>query len=115
MVADAINKVVLDAWQMVAAEGYEWYKKVFYQMDFASIHEVDWVTYGGFGDLPEINAGQEYPEINVSDLDTMEDTGNWVKPGGMISIPIETFDKGGKTGAFKALPKALGIAAVRNL
>ncbi len=69
---------------------------------------------GGFGDLPEINAGQEYPELEITDLDTSEDTGNWVKPGGLISIPIETFDKG-PMGAFKGLPKALAVAAIRNL
>lgn len=119
VVADSMNKVVLHNWQVMAEEGYDWWQKVVYEKDFESLYDVEWVTYGGFGDLPKLSAGQEYPELSISDLDTSEsagpDSGNWVKPGGMISVPIETFDKGGPLGAFQGLPAALGVSAIRTL
>lgn len=119
VVADSMNKVVLHNWQVMAGEGYDWWQKVVYEKDFDSLYDVEWVTYGGFGDLPKLSAGQEYPELSITDLDTSEsagpDDGDWVKPGGIISVPIETFDKGGPLGAFQGLPAALGVTAIRTL
>lgn len=115
VVADSMNKAVISAWQMMSGAGYEWWKAVVHEQDFDSLHQVDWITYGGFGDLPELAPGQSYPELDITKLDTLEKTGDWVKPGGIISVPIETFDRGARTGAFQGLPRALGVAEVRSL
>lgn len=115
VVADSMNVVILQQWDVAAAIGYDWWRKIVHEQDFDSVFEVEWTTIGGFGNLDKINPGQAIPELSISDLDTAEDTGNWEMAGGMISIPIQTFDKAAKRGGFKSLPKKLGVAAIRTL
>jgi hypothetical protein len=114
-VADAMNVVILQQWDIVAAAGYEWWKPIVHEQDFDSLWDVQWTTIGGFGNLSKKTPGDNLDEISVTDIDTAEDTGDWTFAGDLLSVPISTFDKGSKRNVFRALPKKLAVAAIRTL
>ena len=115
VVADAMNVVILDQWDIVAAAGYEWWKPIVHEEDFDSLYDVKWTTVGGFGNLTKNTPGAPLNEIAVTDIDTAETTGDWTFAGDLLSVPISTFDKGSQRGVFRSMPKKLSVAAIRTI
>ena len=115
VVADAMNVVILDQWDVVAAAGYEWWKPIVHEEDFDSLYDVKWTTVGGFGNLTKNTPGVALNEIAVTDIDTAETTGDWTFAGDLLSVPISTFDKGSQRGVFRSMPKKLAVAAIRTI
>lgn len=107
VVLNAMNKVMLNAFTMRP----QWWAPIAHEEDFATLHTVNWITLGGFGDLPTVSEGAAYTELTWDDY---KETSTFLKKGGYIGLTLEMIDKD-DVGAVRAIPAKLGLSAWRTL
>jgi hypothetical protein len=103
MVANALNKVVVNEFQMYP----RWWEKIATVQDFTSLQQAKFITLGGIGELPTVAEGAAYTEMAWDD---QTETADFVKKGGYLGITIEAIDKD-DTRRLQAAPRALAQAA----
>lgn len=103
LTADALNKRVVNLFQ----EYPRWWEKVVTIEDFTTLQDVKWITLGGVGELPTVNEGAGYTELNWADS---QEQWPFVKKGGFLGITLEAIDKD-DTRKLQAAPRALAQAA----
>ena len=103
LVANRLNKRV-----MVEFANYpRWWDRIVTIEDFASLQDVRWITLGGIGELPTVDAGAAYTELTWADL---TQTDEFVKKGGYLGLTIEAIDKD-DVSRLRAAPRAMAQAA----
>lgn len=103
LVANVLNKRV-----MIAFQSYpRWWEAIATQEDFNSLQQVRWITLGGVGELPTVNAGAAYTELTWDDLAQRDD---FLKKGGFLGLTIEAIDKD-DTRKIQLAPRALAQSA----
>lgn len=110
LVAVAMNKAVAAKWAELTPV-YAWFHKIVVEEDFDSLNTINWVTVGGFGDLPTVSEGAAYTEL-VWDDNT--ETASWLKKGGYIGLTLEMMDRD-LTRKAKNIPTAIATAGIRTL
>lgn len=110
IVANLLNKVVKAKWAELQPT-YGWWKKIVTEEDFNTLQTVDWVTVGGFGDLPTVSEGAAYTELVWDDN---AETAAWVKKGGYIGVTLEMMDRD-QTRKVRQIPLAMATAGMRTL
>lgn len=110
LVAVALNKVVKAKWAELAPV-YGWFHKIVVEEDFDSLNTINWVTVGGFGDLPTVPEGAAYTEM-VWDDNTEQ--ASWLKKGGYIGLTLEMMDRD-QTRKIKQIPIAIATSGMRTL
>lgn len=110
LVAVALNKVVAAKWADLQPV-YGWFHKIVVEEDFDSLNTINWITVGGFGDLPTVPEGAAYTEM-VWDDNTEQ--ASWLKKGGYIGLTLEMMDRD-QTHKVRAIPTALATAGMRTL
>ncbi len=103
LTADALNKRVVNLFQQYP----RWWEKIVTAEDFTNLQDVKWITLGGVGELPTVDEGGAYTELNWADH--TEET-PFVKKGGYLGITLEAIDKD-DTRKLQAAPRALAQAA----
>jgi hypothetical protein len=103
LVANVLNKRVVNAFQ----EYPHWWERVVTIEDFTSLQQIRWITLGGVGELPTVEAGSAYTELTWDDLAQRED---FTKKGGYLGLTLEAIDKD-DTRKLRAAPRALAQAA----
>lgn len=103
IVANVLNKRVINLFQQYP----RWWEAITRPEDFASLQQVRWITLGGIGELPTVEAGAAYSELTWDDLAQRD---SFVKKGGYLGITLEAIDKD-DTRKLTAAPRALAQAA----
>ncbi len=110
LVAVALNKVVAAKWAELQPV-YGWFHKIVVEEDFDSLNTINWVTVGGFGDLPTVPEGAAYTEMVWDDS---TEQASWLKKGGYIGLTLEMMDRD-QTHKVRAIPTALATSGMRTL
>jgi hypothetical protein len=105
--ANALNKAVLAAYERRP----QWWRPIVHEEDFASLHDVRWITLGGFSDLDTVAEGNAYTEKTWDDY---AETASFVKKGNYVGVTLEMIDRD-DVGALRAIPREIALAANRTL
>jgi hypothetical protein len=109
LAVNSMNKVVLDLYTNLTA--YRWYELITsVQASDGTLHDMQWLQFGGIGNLPVVAEGAAYTELTV--LDTKE-TGAFTKYGGYVGI-TDKMIRNSQIDRLQAIPRALTISAIRT-
>jgi hypothetical protein len=103
LVANALNKRVVNLFSQYP----RWWESIVIEEDFSNLQQVKWITLGGVADLPTVNEGAAYTELEWGD---QTEVASFVKKGGYLGITLEAIDKD-DTRKLQAAPRALAQAA----
>lgn len=109
MAVNAMNKVILEHWASLSS--YRWYEKITsVEANDGSVNPMQWVGFGGIGDLPTVEEKQPYTELDVNDA---RENDSFVKYGGYVGITLEMI-RNSEIQKMQKVPRALAIAAART-
>ncbi len=111
LVKNAMNKVVANRWEELGRAGYDWWKRVALVEHFDRLQQITGTLIGTVGDLPSIDEGGEYTELEVGDS---PETAEFIKYGGYIPLTLELIDRD-ETRKLKAYPRELASAGLRKV
>lgn len=111
LVKNAMNKVVANRWEELGRAGYDWWKSVALVEHFDRLQQITGTLIGTVGDLPSIDEGGEYTELDVGDS---PETAEFIKYGGYIPLTLELIDRD-ETRKLKAYPRELASAGLRKV
>ncbi len=103
LVANALNKIVVNQFRQYP----RWWEPIVFEEQFTTLQQVRWITLGGVGELPEVQEGKAYTELNWDDQTELS---NWRKRGGYLGITLEAMDRD-DTRRLQQAPRALAQAA----
>jgi hypothetical protein len=104
-----MNKVVLDLYTNLTA--YRWYELITsVQASDGSLHDMQWLQFGGVAALPVVAEGAAYTELSVTDT---KETGAFTKYGAYVGI-TEKMLRNSEIDKLQAIPRALTISAIRT-
>ena len=109
LAVNAMNKVVLDLYSNLTA--YRWFEQIVaVQATDGSLQDMQWLQFGGIGNLPVVAEGAAYTELDVTDT---KETSSFYKYGGYVGI-TDKMIRNSKIDQIQAVPRALTIAAIRT-
>jgi len=109
LAVNAMNKVVLDLYTNLTA--YRWYELITsVQASDGSLHDMQWLQFGGVAALPVVAEGAAYTELAVADT---KETGAFTKYGAYVGI-TEKMLRNSEIDKLQAIPRALTISAIRT-
>ena len=111
LVANLMNKIIPARAEELGRAGYDWFRRISHEEDFNTLQTVDWVSVGGFGDLPTVAEGAAYTELSWTDK---AETSAWTKKGGYIGLTMEMIDRD-QTQKVRQIPNMLATSGVRTL
>ena len=111
LVKNSLNKLVANTWEELGRAGYDWWKNVSVQEHFNSLHEITGTLIGTVGDLPMIEEGGNYPQLQVGDSG---ETANFNKYGGYIPLTLELIDRD-ETRKLRSYARELASAGMRKI
>jgi hypothetical protein len=111
LVKNALNKIVVNTWEMLGQAGYDWWKNIVVTEHFNSLQAITGTLVGTVGALPEVAEGAEYTELAIGDS---PETASWKKYGGYIPLTLELIDRD-ETRKLKAYPRELAAAGLRKI
>ena len=111
LVANALNKAIVDNWNKLGAAGYNWWEKIVTVEPFETLNTITWLRLGTISSLPSVSEGAEYPELPLGDNG---ETSTFVKYGGYLSFTLEAMDRD-DTRKLRAAPREIASAALRNI
>ena len=109
LAVNAMNKVLQT--QFSRLRYWRWYERVAVVMpNDGSLHDMQWITYGGSGNLPVVEDGAAYPEGQLADS---KESNSFEKRGRYIGITRKMI-KNSDIQRIQAVPKALATDALRT-
>lgn len=111
LVKNALNKIVINTWDLLGQAGYNWWEKITVQEHFTSLQGITGTLMGTVGLLPTVAEGGEYTELAIGDS---PETAAFQKYGGYIPLTLELVDRD-ETRKLKAYPRELATAALRRI
>ncbi len=111
LVKNALNKIVVNTWEMLGRAGYDWWMDISTQEHFTNLNQITGTLVGTVGTLPVVAEGAEYTELVIGDS---PETADFVKYGGYIPLTLELIDRD-ETRKLKAYARELGSAGLRRI
>jgi hypothetical protein len=111
LIKNALNKIVVNTWEMLGRAGYDWWNQISVQEHFGSLHDITGTLIGTVGTLPEVAEGAEYTELEIGDS---PETASFTKYGGYIPLTLELIDRD-ETRKLRAYARELGSAGIRKI
>lgn len=109
LAVNAMNKVLVNQWDALVA--YRWFEAITtVTPNDGTGHNMEWITFGGIGNLPTVAEGASYTELSVADSG---ETDAFTKRGGYIGVTEEMWRKNDLQ-RMQAIPRELAAAAVRT-
>lgn len=109
MAVNAMNKVV--SAQFSALADYRWFEQIVDVVpNDGSVHDMQWISFGGIGDLPVVPEGSAYDELTVDDV---KESAAFYKRGGYVGITLEMF-RNSDALRMQLVIKALANASLRT-
>lgn len=111
LVKNALNKIVVNTWDMLGIAGYDWWKRIVRVEHFNSLQSITGTLVGTVGALPTVAEGAAYQELVVGDS---PETAAFVKYGGYIPLTLELIDRD-ESRKLAAYPRELAAAGLRKI
>jgi hypothetical protein len=111
LVANVMNKLVINQWGMLGRAGYDWWQKIATVEHFNTINQITGTLVGTVGALPVVAEGAVYTPFTIGDS---PETANFVKYGGYIPLTLELIDRD-DTRKLKVYPRELASAGLRRI
>lgn len=111
LVKNALNKIVVNTWEMLGRAGYDWWRSIATVEHFNTLNQVTGTLVGTVGDLPSVNEGGAYTELVVGDS---PETASFTKYGGYVPLTLELIDRD-ETRKLKAYARELSSAGLRKI
>lgn len=111
LVKNALNKIVVNTWDMLGRAGYDWWRNIVTVEHFNNLNTITGTLVGTVGTLPVVAEGADYTELAVGDS---PETADFVKYGGYIPLTLELIDRD-ETRKLKAYARELGSAGLRKI
>jgi hypothetical protein len=111
LVKNALNKIVVNTWDLLGAAGYDWWKKIVRTEHFNSLQSITGTLVGTVGTLPSVSEGAEYTELLIGDS---PETASFTKYGGYIPLTLELIDRD-ESRKLAAYPRELAAAGLRKI
>lgn len=111
LIANALNKLVVQGWEQMGTAGYDWWKNIVQIEHFGSLQTITGTLVGTVGSLPTVAEQGEYQEIVIGDS---PETADFTKYGGYVPLTLELLDKD-ETRKLRAYGIELGKAGIRNI
>lgn len=111
VLANALNKMVVQQWQELGRAGYRWWESVVHVEHFNSLQSISGVLVGEITALPAVAEGAAYTELAINDS---AETAEWSKYGGYIGLTLEMFERD-ETHRLRQYPNKLASAALRRI
>lgn len=111
LVKNALNKAVVQQWDSLGREGYNWWESIVDIQHFNSLNQITGILVGTVGLLPTVAEQAEYTELAVGDS---PEVASFVKKGGYVPLTLELIDRD-ETAKLKIYPRELANAALRTL
>ncbi len=111
LVANVMNKVVVEQWERLGRAGYDWWKRVVSIEHFSSLQQIKGILLSEVGLLPSVNEGAAYQELPIDDSG---ETADWSKYGGYLPLTLELIDRD-ETRVLAQYPRKLASAAMRRI
>ncbi|NIV31537.1 MAG: hypothetical protein GWN58_19235, partial [Anaerolineae bacterium] len=111
LVANVMNKLVVDQWERLGRAGYEWWRKLVRVEHFTSLQQVKGILVSEIGLLPSVDEGGDYSELPIDDSG---ETADWSKYGGYLPLTLELIDRD-ETQKLAQYPRKLANAAMRRI
>jgi hypothetical protein len=109
LAVNAMNKVIIHQFSNLAF--WRWYERIVWVApNDGSLHDMQWITFGGIGNLPTVADGAAYTELTVDDV---KEADAWVTKGGYVGISRKMI-KNSDIQRIQAVPIALANACVRT-
>jgi hypothetical protein len=109
LAVNATNKVVIDLYSNLMA--YRWFEQIVaVQPTDGTLQYMQWLQFGGIGNLPVVAEGAAYTELAVANT---KETSSFVKYGGYVGI-TDKMNRNSKIDQIQAVPRALTISAIRT-
>lgn len=109
MAVNAMNKVVQA--QLALLTHYRWYERIARPTpNDGSLHDMQWISFGGIDVLPAVSEGGAYDELTVDDV---KEADSFSKYGGYVGITRKMI-KNSDIQRIQAVPKALAAASVKT-
>jgi hypothetical protein len=111
LVTNSLNKALARKWERLGRAGYDWWQKIASVEHFNSLNEITWMLFGSVASLPDLDEGEEYPELKIGDS---HEHSSFVKYGGYVGVTLEALDRD-DTRKLRAIPRELAAAGLRNI
>jgi len=111
LVANVMNKIVANTWDMLGRAGYDWWHDVVTVEHFNTLNTITGTLVGTVGSLPTVAEGGDYTELKIGDS---PETGTFLKYGGYIPLTLELIDRD-ETRKLAAYPRELASAGLRKI
>ncbi|MEM5774514.1 MAG: hypothetical protein AAGU05_05885, partial [Anaerolineaceae bacterium] len=111
LVANVMNKVIVNTWEMLGRAGYDWWKEIVTVEHFNTLNTITGTLVGTVGSLPAVAEGAAYTELEIGDS---PETGTFLKYGGYIPLTLELIDRD-ETRKLAAYPRELASAGLRKI
>ncbi len=111
LVKNALNKIVVNTWDVLGRAGYDWWTKVTTVEHFNTLNSITGTLVGTVGDLPVVAEGGAYTELVVGDS---PETASFTKYGGYIPLTLELIDRD-ETRKLKVYARELASAGLRKV
>lgn len=109
MAVNSMNKVIVDLY--MALTPYRWYERIVdVQPTDGSLHDMQWIQFGGIATLPVVAEGASYTELTVGDT---KENDAFTKYGGYVGITDKML-RNSEIARLQAIPRALTVAAIRT-
>lgn len=109
MAVNAMNKVIVEKYDRLST--YRWFEQiVVVQPNDGSLHDMAWIQFGGFANLPVIAEGGAYTELTPADT---KETDAFTKYGGYVGI-TEKMLRNSRIAQMRAIPRELVVSAVQT-
>jgi hypothetical protein len=109
MAVNAMNKVIIQHWTYLQL--YRWFELITkLEPNDGSRHDMQWISFGGVGDLPDVSDGAAYTELEIDDA---KESDSWDKKGGYLSI-TRNMILNSDIQRLQVVPRSLAVAAVRT-
>lgn len=111
LVANVMNKLVVDQWERLGRAGYDWWQRLVNVEHFESLQQVKGILLSEVGLLPTVSEGAAYQELPIDDSG---ETADWTKYGGYLPLTLELIDRD-ETRVLAQYPRKLASAALRRI
>jgi hypothetical protein len=109
LATNAMNKVIINQFGNMGF--WRWYERIVWVApNDGSLHDMQWITFGGIGNLPTVAEGAAFTELTVDDV---KEADSFVTKGGYVGITRKMM-LNSDIQKIQAVPVALAIACVRT-
>lgn len=111
LVVNAMNKSLVNRWNQLGREGYNWWEKIAHIEQFSDLKQITWLIFGTVASLPSIAKGAEYTPLMIGDG---KENSSFTKYGGYVGVDLEDMIND-DTRKLRQIPRETANAGLRGI